>query len=162
MPMNRVFQLRNTYVHNLVRSLVDMVEAPSLLNVDLASLKAHLADAGVSTLLHAEYHVSEPERLVQQALSESLLDFELTDVPSALLHVDGGSNVTLRTHDRIVRSVRRHFGEPRRLLLGLRIHPEPREVVRMTAIVGGLRSRAVRQALAPPSTSPGASATQRR
>ncbi|MCI4327352.1 MAG: hypothetical protein L3K16_06940 [Thermoplasmata archaeon] len=147
LPMHHVFQLRNTYVHNLVTSLVDMVETPSLLNVDLASLKAHLDDAGVSTLLHAEYHISEPERLVPQALVESLLDFQLTEAPSALLHLDGGSNFTLRTHDRIVRSARHHFGEPRRLLLGIRMHPAPREVVRMTAVVGGLRSRAIRDAL---------------
>jgi len=152
LPMHHVFQLRNTYVHSLVTSLVDMVETPSLLNVDLASLKAHLDDAGVSTLLHAEYHISEPERLVPQALGESLLDFQLTDAPSALLHLDGGSNFTLKTHDRIVRAARRHFGEPRRLLLGIRMHPEPREVVRMTAVVGGLRPRSIRDALAPPGT----------
>ena len=162
LPMNHVFQLRNTYVHNLVTGLVDMVETPSLMNVDLASLKAHLADAGISTLLHAEHHISEPERLVQQALSESLLDFQMTDAPSALLHVDGGSNFTLRTHERIVRTVRQHFGEPRRLLLGIRIHPEPREVLRMTAVVGGLKPRAIRQAIAPPPRSPTGPPTARR
>ncbi|HEV8049417.1 MAG TPA: hypothetical protein VGP88_02360 [Thermoplasmata archaeon] len=152
--MHHVFQLRNTYVHNLVTSLVDMVEAPSLLNVDLASLKSHLDEAGVSTLLHAEYHISEPERLVPQALSESLLDFQLTEAPSALLHLDGGSNFTLKTHDRIVRAARRHFGEPRRLLLGIRMHPEPREVVRMTAVVGGLRPKAIRDAMMASPTPP--------
>ena len=156
LPMNHVFQLRNTYVHNLVASLVDMVEVPGILNVDLATLKAHLADAGVSTLLHAEHHISEPEHLVNQAISESLLDFELGSAGSALLHVDGGSNFTLRTHDRIVRTVRQRFGEPRRLLLGIRVHPEPREVLRLTAVVGGLRPRAIRNALAPPVHSAGA------
>jgi cell division protein FtsZ len=149
LAMHRVFQLRNAYVHRLVQSLVDMVEAPSLLNVDLATLKAHLAESGVSTLLHAEHHVSEPEHLVAQAISESLLDFEVSHADSALLHVEGGSNFTLRAHDRIVQTVRSRFGEPRRLLLGIRIHPEPREVVRMTAVVGGLKTRAIRAALAP-------------
>jgi cell division protein FtsZ len=150
LAMHRVFQLRNAYVHRLVQSLVDMVEAPSLMNVDLASLKAHLAESGVSTLLQAEQHVSEPEHLVTQAISESLLEFELGAAASALLHVEGGSNFTLRAHDRIVRTVRSRFGEPRRLLLGIRVHPEPREMVRMTAIVGGLKPRTVRQALDAP------------
>jgi cell division GTPase FtsZ len=160
LPLHHVFQLRNTYVHNLVTSLVDMVEAPSQLNVDLASLKSHLDDAGISTLLQAEYHISEPERLVQQAISESLLDFRLTAAPSALVHLDGGSNFTLRTLDRIIRTVRHHLGEPRRLLLGTRMHPEPREVVRLTAVVGGLRPREIHDALTPrdPGESRGGSA----
>ena len=94
LPIHRVFQVRNAYLHSLVSSLVDMVENPSQLNVDLASLKNHLRDAGLSTLLVGEYHISEPERLVQQALTDSLLDFHLSDRPSALVHLDGGSKTS--------------------------------------------------------------------
>lgn len=147
LPVNRVFHVRNAYLHGLVTALVDMVEHPSQLNVDLASLKGHLKDAGLSTLVSAECHISEPDRLVPTALSESLLDFHLTEAPSALIHLDGGSNLTLRTLDRVVRSFRQRLGEPRRLVFGTRTHPEPREVVRLTAVVGGLRRRAIRDAI---------------
>ncbi|MCI4348699.1 MAG: hypothetical protein L3J93_00545 [Thermoplasmata archaeon] len=143
LPLHRVFQVRNAYVHSLVTSLVDMIEHPSQINVDLASLKSHLAESGLSTLLYGEYHISDPERLVQQALSEGLLDFALDTSPSALLHLDGGSNLSLRTLDRVVQAVRSRLGEPRRLLLGTRVRPEPREVVRLTAVIGGLRSRSL-------------------
>ncbi|HTT26366.1 MAG TPA: hypothetical protein VMH90_05340 [Thermoplasmata archaeon] len=139
LPIARVFHVRNAYVHHLVTSLVDMVEQPSQLNVDLASLKTHLGDAGVSTLVSSEFHVSEPERLVDQALTESLLDFCVGDSPTALVHIDGGSNLTLHTMDRIVQAMRRRLGEPRRLMLGTRTHPERRDIVRLTAVVGGLR-----------------------
>jgi len=149
LPLSRVFRVRNAYVHALVTSLVDMVENPSQLNVDLSSLKAHLAGSGLSTLLYSEYHISEPERLVHQAMTEGLLDFTLTDRPSALIHLDGGSNLTLRTLDRVIRSMRERLGEPDRLLFGTRIRPEPREVVRLTAVVGGLKARTVRDAVEP-------------
>ncbi|MGI0156604.1 MAG: hypothetical protein ACREDE_10810, partial [Thermoplasmata archaeon] len=36
LPIHRVFHVRNAYLHSLVTSLVDMVENPSQLNVDLA------------------------------------------------------------------------------------------------------------------------------
>jgi cell division protein FtsZ len=146
LPLTRVFQVRNAYVHNLVSSLVDMVEKPSQINVDLASLKTHLGDAGVSTLVSSEFHVSEPERLVDQALNETLLDFDLGENPTALVHLDGGSNLTLRTLDRVVQSMRTRLGEPKRLMLGTRTHPERREVLRLTAVVGGLRSQSLRTA----------------
>jgi cell division protein FtsZ len=150
LPMHRVLHVRNAYLHSLVAGLVDMLEHPSQMNVDLASLKWHLKDSGVSTLLLSEEHVSEPERLVHQALTETLLDFELSDTPSALIHVDGGSNLTLRTVDRVWRAMRRRLGEPRRMLVGTRTRPEPRDVVRLTAVVGGLRPRSIRDALEAP------------
>ncbi len=78
LPIHRVFQVRNAYLHSLVASLVDMVENPSQISVDLASLKNHSASSGLSTLIVGEYHISEPERLVHQALSESLLDYHLS------------------------------------------------------------------------------------
>ena len=131
LPLPRVFHLRNTYLHNLVASLLDMIENPSQLNVDLASLKGHLRDSGLSTLLCGEYHISEPEKVVQQALTETLMDFHLTGAPTALIHLDGGSNFTLRTLDRILRSLRQRLGEPRRLLFGTRVHAEPKEVIRL-------------------------------
>jgi cell division protein FtsZ len=149
LPLSRVFRVRNAYVHSLVTSLVDMVENPSQLNVDLSSLKSHLAGSGLSTVLCSEYHVSEPERLVHQAMTEGLLDFTLTERPSALIHLDGGSNLTLRTLDRVIRSMRERLGEPDRLLFGTRIRPEPREVVRLTAVIGGLKTRTIRDAVAP-------------
>jgi len=147
LPIHRVFQVRNAYLHALVASLVDMVENPSQLNVDLASLKNHLRAAGLSTLITGEYHISEPERLVHQALSDTLLDFHLSDRTSALVHLDGGSNLTLRTLNRVLRTMRERLGQPEQLVFGTRVRPEVREVVRLTAVVGGLRPRTVRDAI---------------
>jgi cell division protein FtsZ len=147
LPIHRVFQVRNAYLHSMVASLVDMVDNPSQISVDLASVKNHLRTAGLSTLLVGEYHVEEPERLVQQALSESLLDYRLSDRPSALVHLEGGSNFTLQTLDRVLHALRARLGVPDRLVFGTRIRPEFREVVRLTAVVGGLKPRTVRDAL---------------
>jgi len=150
LPFPRVIHVRNAYVHCLVSSLVDMVEYPSQMNVDIASVKSHLGAAGLSTLLWGERHHSEPERLVEQAMRETLLDFELTEHPSALVHVDGGSNLTLDTFERILQSFRRQLGEPREMVVGTRTHEEPREILRLTAVVGGLKPQSVRDALGRP------------
>ena len=154
LPIHRVFQVRNAYLHSLVTSLVDMVENPSQISVDLSSLKNHLRSAGLSTLIVGEYHISEPERVVHAALSESLLDFHLSSKASALIHLDGGTNMTLGTLDRVLYAVRQRLGEPDQLVFGTRVHPEPREVVRLTAVLGGLRSRTVRDALTTRSKGP--------
>jgi len=148
LPIHRAFQVRNAYLHSLVANLVDMVENPSQLNVDLSSLKNHLRQSGLSTVVVAEHHVSEPERLVHQALHDSLLDFRLLDRPSVLVHLEAGSNFTLRTLDQVLNSIRTRLNEPDQLVLGTRLRPEPREVVRLTAVLGGLKPRTVRDAIA--------------
>lgn len=149
LPIHRVFQVRNAYLHSLVASLVDMVENPSQLNVDLASLKNHLRDSGLCTLTIGEQHISEPERLVHEALSGTMLDFRLSDRTSVLVHLDGGANLTLRTLDRVLETVRADLHDPERIVFGTRLGPEPRDGVRLTAIVGGLRPRTVREAIGP-------------
>ncbi len=154
LPVNRVFRVRNAYLHGLIASLVDMVDHPSQLNVDLASLKGHLRQSGLSTLIIGEEHISEPGRLVHQALADSMLDFRLPEHPSALVHLEGGTNLTLQTIDEVLREVRDRLREPTRLVLGTRIRPEPREVLRLTAVLGGLRPRTVREALRPPKPVP--------
>ncbi len=149
LPVHRVFGVRNAYLHSLVSNLVDIVENPSQLNVDLASVKNHLRQSGLSTLVIAEEHVSEPDRLVQQALSQSLLDFELPERASALVHLEGGTNLTLRALDEILTTLKDRLRDPARIVFGARIRPEPVEVVRLTAVLGGLRPRTVREAVAP-------------
>jgi len=148
-PIHRVFQVRNAYIHSLVANLIDMVENPSQLNVDLSTLKNHLRWSGLSTVVVAEHHVSEPDRLVHQALHDSLLDFSLPERPSVLVHLEAGSNLTLGTLDEVLRSIRARLNEPEELILGTRLRPEPAEVVRLTAVLGGLRPRTVREALTP-------------
>jgi cell division protein FtsZ len=149
LPIHRVFQVRNAYVHSLVASLVDMVENPSQISVDFSSLKNHLRASDLSTLVVGEYHISEPERLVKEALNETLLDYRIAERPSVLVHLEGGSNFTLGTLDRVLQALRHHLGEPDRLVLGTRVRAEPCEVVRLTAVVGGLRPRTVREAITP-------------
>lgn len=147
LPVHRVFGVRNAYLHALVSNLVDIVDHPSQLNVDLASVKSHLRQSGLSTLVIAEEHVSEPGRLVQQALSQSLLDFELPQRPSALVHLEGGTNLTLKVLDEVLRAFKTRLQDPVRLVFGARIRPEVSEVVRLTAVLGGLRPRTVREAV---------------
>jgi cell division protein FtsZ len=139
LPLSQALQVRNAYLHGLVSSLVDMVENPSQLNVDLATVKNHLASSGLSTVICGESHVTEPERLVPNALRESLLDFELEKKTRALVHIEGGSNLTVNEFDRVMNSARFHLNQPEELLFGTRLLGEPRETVRLTGIVGGIR-----------------------
>ncbi len=138
LPIHRALAVRNAYLHDLVTSLVDMIENPSQLNVDLATVRRHLSGSGMATLFRGEVHVSEVERLVPQALRESLLDFELGAKPRALVHIEGGSNLTLGTLDRLLMSARHHLHEPDELLLGTRIRPDSRELVRLVGVVSGI------------------------
>jgi cell division protein FtsZ len=147
LPLARVFRVRNAYLHALVANLVDMVDHPSQLNVDLATLKNHLRRSGLSTLVIGEQHIEETDRLLPEALGESLLDFRLPERPSALVHLEGGANLTLRALGEILGAIRTWFHDPEELVFGTRLRSDPTEMVRLTAVVGGLRPRTVRDSL---------------
>lgn len=154
LPLHQALQVRNVYLHGLVSGLVDMVENPSQLNVDLATVKHHLSASGLSTVICGESHVTEPERLVPNALRESLLDFELQAKTRAIVHIEGGSNLTVNGFDRVMHSARQHLHQPEELLFGTRLLNEPRETVRLTGIVSGIRLTTVPVARGPPNIVP--------
>jgi cell division protein FtsZ len=139
-PIRSVFQMRSTYLRQLVLSVVDMVEHPSEINVDLALVRRHLHDSGLSTLMIADGHMDDPEALVQQALNEGFLDFELTSPGPVLIHVEGGSNLSLRTHQKILEAFRKALHNPREFVFGTRIREEHSTNVRVTVMVGRLKA----------------------
>jgi cell division protein FtsZ len=146
-PIRSVFQMRSTYLRQLVLSVVDMVEHPSEINVDLALVSRHLQEAGLSTLMIAYGHMDDPEALVRQALNESFLDFELTAPGPVLIHVEGGSNLSLRTHQKILEAFRKALHNPREFVFGTRILEEHSTNVRVTVMVGRLKANAIHRLL---------------
>jgi hypothetical protein len=50
--------------------------------------------------------------------------------------------------------LRHRLGEPDRLVMGTRVRSEPSEVLRLTAVIGGLRPRTVRDAVTPKGARP--------
>lgn len=151
LPIKQVFHYRNSYLRALVSGLVDMVRHPSEMNVDLAHVRRVLEHGGLSTLLFAEGHPSDPEALVRQALNEGLLDFDFRErAGPTILFVEGGSDLTFGAYHRIVEAFRRELREPVELTPGFRTHPERWDRVRLTAVVGGLEPRTLEKALAAP------------
>ncbi len=146
-PLRSVFRMRSTYLRELVLSVVDMVDHPSEINVDLGHVRRLIEEAGLSTLMVAEGHYSDPEALVRQAIEESFLDFEIVSPGPVLLHMEGGSNLSLRTHHNILEAFRAGLHHPREFTFGTRIRDERSEVVRVTAIMGQIGATAVNRLL---------------
>lgn len=143
LPVRSVFRMRSAYLRQLVLSVVDMIDHPSEINVDLALVRRQIEEAGLSTLMVAEGHVSDPEALVKQALNESFLDFEISTPGPVLLHMEGGSNLSLRTHQKVLEAFRAGLKHPREFTFGTRITGEHSDVVRVTAIMGRIGAAAV-------------------
>lgn len=149
LPIKQVFQYRNSYLRSLVSGLVNMVRHPSEMNVDLAHLRRLLSSGGLSTVLFAEGHPSDPEGVVHQAFQEGLLDFEVKErAGPTILFVEGGNDLTFGAYHRIVESFRKELHDPGELTPGFRTHPERWDRVRVTALVGGLQPRTLERALA--------------
>ena len=126
LPLHRVFQVRNAYVHALVTKprRHGRDTPPSSTSTSRAS-KGTSSGSGLSTLLCGEYHISEPERLVEQAMTEGLLDFtldrELLGAAPPGRGVEPDAPDPRPGRPNAAKAPR----QPRRFLLGTRIRPEP-------------------------------------
>ncbi len=147
LPVRQVFQFRNAYLKALVSGLMDMLQHPSEVNVDLSHLHRHLSRGGLTTLLTGEGHPSDPGGLARQALHDGLLDFRLSEAGPALLFVEGGSELTLGAYHRVVEAFRTELKDPPDLIPGIRVHEERWDSVRVTLLLGGLPEESLAQAL---------------
>ena len=104
-PTAGFFQLTS----ELIEGTVDILTVPSLINLDFADLRTIMEHGGVSTILYGEN--ADPDGVVRDAINSPLLDVDIRGGTGALIHISGGSNLTMRRANKIVSSITKVLDE---------------------------------------------------
>jgi len=123
-------------VSELIKGLVDALTKPSLINLDFADLRTIIKHGGISTLLYAEN--ADPEGVVQDAIQNPLLDVDIKGGTGALIHISGGSKLTLRRVHRIVEGLTKELDVDANVKFGVRTVEDDNETIRLIALVTGI------------------------
>ena len=105
---------------------------------------------GVSTILYGEN--ADPDGVVRDAINSPLLDVDIRGGTGALVHISGGSNLTMRRANKIVSSITKVLDEDATVKFGVRVDEGMEGNIRMIAIVTGISEVSERF---PPSVAPG-------
>ncbi|MBI4159190.1 cell division protein FtsZ [Candidatus Woesearchaeota archaeon] len=141
LPLQTAFKVADEILTNAVKGIAELVTRAGLVNLDFADIKAVMGKGGVAMIGVGE---SDTERraveAVEKAISNPLLDVDITGANGALINVSGGPDMTLNEAKEVVQRVSERLDEDARIIWGAQISEDLEHTVRTMLIVTGVHS----------------------
>ncbi|MBI4439234.1 cell division protein FtsZ [Candidatus Woesearchaeota archaeon] len=141
LPLQTAFKVADEILTNAVKGITELVTKPGLINLDFADIRAVMTGAGVALIGVGESDTeNRASEAVEKALSNPLLDVDVTGATGALINVAGGPDMTLEEARKIVEVVSDKLDEDARVIWGAQISDDLAKTVRALLIVTGVKS----------------------
>ncbi|MBD3263015.1 cell division protein FtsZ [Candidatus Woesearchaeota archaeon] len=141
LPIQQAFAVANELISTMIKSIVEIIAVPSLINLDYADVKAIMASGGVSVIGIGESDTdARVDESVNRALSNPLLDVKYDGANGALIHIEGGSDMTLDEAEKIGELVTAGLDMEANVIWGARINQKMQGKLRVMTIITGVKS----------------------
>jgi len=142
LPVDKAFELIDNVAGNVIRGIADTITLPSLINLDFADLRTIMANKGTA-VINIGYG-NGPDRVssvIKSTVNHPLLDVDLENAKSALVHITGGLNLTIDEATRIGEGVTEGLDAKANVIFGARLAEELGNQVSVMSIVTGVKPR---------------------
>jgi cell division protein FtsZ len=141
LPLQTAFKVADEILTNAVKGVTELVTKSGLVNLDFADVKAVMMNGGVSLIGMGESD-SQHRALdaVEKAISNPLLDADITNATGALINIIGGPDLTLDEAKIIVSTVGEKLSADAKMIWGAQISEDLDHSIRVMLIVTGVRS----------------------
>jgi len=141
LPIQQAFAVANELVATMIRGIVETIAVPSLVNLDFADVKAIMKNGGVAAIgIGCSDTTNRVEEAVQGALSNPLLDITYEGATGALIHIEGGPDMTLDEVSKVGDLITAQMDQDANVIWGARINKEMTGKVTIMTIMTGVHS----------------------
>ncbi len=141
LPVQQAFAVANELIATMIRGIVETIAVPSLVNLDYADVKAIMSNGGVAAIgVGVSDTNNRVEEAVKGALSNPLLDISYKGATGALIHVEGGPDMTLDEVSKIGEMVTESLDEDANVIWGARVSENMRKKITVMTIITGVKS----------------------
>ncbi|MDD5417977.1 MAG: cell division protein FtsZ [Candidatus Nanoarchaeia archaeon] len=141
LPMQTAFKVADEILTNAVKGIAELVTKPGLINLDFADIKAVMSDGGVAMIGVGESDTEHRAiEAVEKAITNPLLDVEITGATGAMINVTGGENMTLEEARQVVRAVSERLDPEAKIIWGASVSKDLQDTIRAMLIVTGVKS----------------------
>ena len=141
LPIQQAFAVANELISTMIKGIVEVIAVPSLVNLDYADVKAIMSHGDVSVIgigeSDTDARVAEATR---RALTNPLLDVSYEGATGALIHVTGGSDLTLDEVSKAAEVVTESLDADANVIWGARIDENMTGKLRIMTIITGVNS----------------------
>jgi len=141
LPLAQSFSVMDQLIGETIKGITETITEPSLINIDYADVRAIMSKGGVATMLVGESkQQNKAESVVKECLSNPMLDIDYRGATGALIHVTGGSDLTLIETEEIAASLTHELDPSADVIWGARIRGDMEGKVRVLAIMTGVQT----------------------
>jgi cell division protein FtsZ len=141
LPIDQAFSVMDQLISETVKGISETITQPSLINLDYADVRAIMKGGGLAVMLVGEAKGQDKAKeVVRAALNHPLLDVETNGATGCLLHITGGTDMSLHEAEQIASSLTYELDSHANVIWGARVKKEYEGKVRCMAIMTGIHS----------------------
>ncbi|OFX18680.1 MAG: cell division protein FtsZ [Bacteroidetes bacterium GWA2_31_9b] len=141
LPIQQAFAVANELISTMIRGIVETIAVPSLVNLDFADVKAIMKSGGVAAIgVGVSDTTNRVHEAVNGALSNPLLDIDYKGAEGALIHIEGGPDMTLDEVAEIGDMLTKNFDEDANVIWGARVNESMKGRICVMTIITGVNS----------------------
>jgi cell division protein FtsZ len=141
LPLHTAFKVADEILTNAVKGIAELVTTAGLVNLDFADIRTVMKGGGVALIGVGE---SDSENraveAVEKAISNPLLDADITGANGALINVAGGEDMTLDEARKVVETISERLSDDAKIIWGAQISKDLQNTIRTMLIVTGVKS----------------------
>jgi cell division protein FtsZ len=141
LPIHTAFKVADEILTNSVKGITELVTKAGLVNLDFADIKAVMSKGGVSLIGIGESDSQERAKdAVQKAISNPLLDVDITNATGALVNIIGGPDMSLDEYRIVMEVIGEKIAADAKIISGAQISPDMDKSIKVLLIVTGVKS----------------------
>lgn len=141
LPIDQAFGVADELIATMIKGVTETISQPSLVNLDYADVSTIMNAGGVAVVGYGESDTNNKSKeAIMEALSNPLLDVDISGANGALLHVAGGPDMTLQEVNTIGQEVINKLDTQSQIIWGARVDESLQGKLQVIAIVTGVQS----------------------
>lgn len=141
LPLHTAFKISDEILTNAVKGVTELVTTSGLVNLDFADIKAVMSNGGVSLIGMGESDTEDRALdAVNKAITNPLLDVDISNATGALINVVGGNDMSLDECKEIIETIGQKLSPDAKMIWGAQISPDMDKSIRVLLIVTGVKS----------------------
>jgi cell division protein FtsZ len=140
--VDNAFKAADEILSHAVQTIVDLIKIPGLINIDFASVKNIMRDAGPAWMSRGRGTGPNPAlAAARDALNSPLLDVSIKPASKVLFRITGGSNLTLAEVNNAAGLIQKSVQPDANIVFGVNVDLNMKDEVRVTLIATGLKTQ---------------------
>ncbi len=141
LPLQTAFKVADEILTSAVKGIAELVTRAGLINLDFADIRAVMSNGGVALIGYGESDSGDrASEAVEKAISNPLLDVDITGATGALINVSGSKDLTLNEARKVVETISQKLSEDAKIIWGAQIYEDFGNNLRVMLIVTGVKS----------------------